>query len=45
MALWGGSDADEAKPKWLTTEEKRAVYATIEDGSKQMLLAQVKKYW
>ena len=28
MALWGGSDADEAKPKWLTTEEKRAVYAT-----------------
>ena len=28
MALWGSSDTDEAKPKWLTTEDKRAVYAT-----------------
>ena len=28
MALWGGSAAAEAKPKRLTTEEKRAVYAT-----------------
>ena len=28
MPLWGASDADESKPKWLTTEEKRAVYAT-----------------
>ena len=28
MALWGGSDADEAKPKLLTTEAKRAVYAS-----------------
>ena len=28
MALWGASDADEAKPKWLTTAEKKTVYAT-----------------
>lgn len=28
MASWGSADADEAKPKWLTVEQKRAVYAT-----------------
>ena len=28
MALWGASDADEAKPKWLTTAEKKTVLAT-----------------
>jgi hypothetical protein len=28
MALWGASDADESKPKWLTTAEKKTVYAT-----------------
>ena len=28
MALWGKSDADESKPKWLTTAEKKEVYAT-----------------
>ena len=28
MALWGASDADESKPKWLTTAQKKEVYAT-----------------
>ena len=28
MALWGNTDADEAKPKWLTTAQKETVYAT-----------------
>ena len=28
MALWGTTDADEAKPKWLTAEQKRSVFAT-----------------
>ena len=28
MALWGASDADESKPKNLTTAEKKEVYAT-----------------
>ena len=28
MASWGSSDTDEAKPKWLTAEDQRAVYAT-----------------
>ena len=28
MALWGASDADESKPKWLTTAEKKTVFAT-----------------
>ena len=28
MALWGASDADESKPKWLTTAEQKTVYAT-----------------
>jgi len=28
MSLWGASDADESKPKWLTTAEKKNVYAT-----------------
>ena len=28
MSLWGASDADEAKPKWLTTAQKKQVYAT-----------------
>ena len=30
MALWGATDADESKPKWLTTAEKKEVYATNE---------------
>jgi hypothetical protein len=28
MALWGITDADEAKPKWLTTAQKETVFAT-----------------
>jgi hypothetical protein len=28
MGLWGASDADESKPKNLTTAEKKEVYAT-----------------
>ena len=28
MSLWGNSDADEAKPKWLTAAEKKLTYAT-----------------
>ena len=28
MALWGITDEDEAKPKWLTSAEKADVYAT-----------------
>ena len=28
MALWGTTDADEAKPKWLTAEQKTNVFAT-----------------
>ena len=28
MALWGNTDADEAKPKWLTTDEKDTTFAT-----------------
>ena len=28
MSLWGNSDADESKPKNLTTAEKKEVYAT-----------------
>jgi len=28
MALWGNTDADEAKPKWLTADQKENVYAT-----------------
>jgi len=28
MGLWGASDADESKPKHLTTAEKKQVYAT-----------------
>ena len=40
MALWGNSDADEAKPKHLTTAQKKEVYATaggwvVEAGSTQ----------
>ncbi len=27
MALWGITDADEAKPKWLTTAQKKEVFA------------------
>jgi len=30
MALWGATDADESKPKWLTTAEKKEVYANAE---------------
>ena len=38
MALWGITDADEAKPKGLTTEEKKQVFANasgwvVEGGS------------
>ncbi len=38
MALWGITDADEAKPKWLTTAEKKEVFANnsgwvVEAGS------------
>ena len=28
MSLWGNSDADEAKPKWLTAAEKKLTFAT-----------------
>ena len=28
MALWGTTDADEAKPKWLTADQKTNVFAT-----------------
>ena len=28
MSLWGASDSDESKPKWLTTAGKKNVYAT-----------------
>ena len=28
MSLWGNSDADEAKPKWLTEADKKLTYAT-----------------
>ena len=40
MALWGITDADEAKPKWLTTAEKKEVFANnsgwvVEGGSAQ----------
>ena len=28
MALWGASTADEAKPKWMTTADKKQVFAT-----------------
>ena len=27
MALWGITDADETKPKWLTTAQKKEIYA------------------
>ena len=27
MALWGNTDADEAKPKWLTADQKENVFA------------------
>lgn len=38
MALWGATDADEAKPKYLTTAQKKEVFATasgweVEAGS------------
>ena len=38
MALWGASEADESKPKWLTTAQKKEVYANtsgwvVESGS------------
>ena len=38
MPLWGNSDADESKPKWLTDAEKKEVYANtsgwvVEAGS------------
>ena len=27
MPLWGATDADESKPKWLTTAQKKEVFA------------------
>ena len=27
MSLWGNSDADEAKPKWLSAADKKKVFA------------------
>ena len=38
MGLWGATDADESKPKWMTTAQKKEVLATtagwvIEAGS------------
>ena len=30
MPLWGNTDADESKPKWLTTAQKKEVYANAE---------------
>jgi len=30
MPLWGNSDADESKPKWLTDAQKKEVYANTE---------------
>ena len=38
MALWGATDADESKPKWMTTAQKKEVLATtagwvVEAGS------------
>ena len=30
MALWGVSDADETKPKWLSTSQQKQVYATAQ---------------
>ena len=38
MALWGITDADESKPKWLTTAQKKEIYANnsgwvVEAGS------------
>ena len=38
MPLWGKTDADESKPKWLTDEQKKEVYANasgwvVEAGS------------
>ena len=40
MALWGITDADESKPKWLTTAQKKEIYANnsgwvVEGGSTQ----------
>ena len=38
MPLWGATDADESKPKWLTTAQKKEVFANttgwvVEAGS------------
>ena len=40
MPLWGATDADESKPKWLTTAQKKEVFANttgwvVEAGSTQ----------
>ena len=29
MALWGNTDADEAKPKWMTSAEKADVLTVV----------------
>ncbi len=35
MSLWGASDSDESKPKWLTTAEKKTVFATARGWVKE----------
>ena len=30
MALWGGTDANETKPQWLTADQQKQVYATAQ---------------
>ena len=35
MSLWGASDSDESKPKWLTTAEKKTVFATTSGWVKE----------
>ena len=32
MSLWGNSDADESKPKWLTPAQKKLVFADARVG-------------
>ena len=49
MSSWGATTTDESKPKYLTTEEKRGVYATTAgwtaaaggnpDGAREVLVA------
>lgn len=46
MPLWGATETDESKPKWLTPEQKSRVFAdtrgwviTREDGKEEVLVA------